>query len=73
LDDKYAEMLDATTRAIALKDNDAAAFFLQGRAHNGLKDDVMAVADLTKAIALRPDFTEGFTASCRYPHPHGTV
>jgi tetratricopeptide (TPR) repeat protein len=56
--DKYDEMLNATVQAIALDGENAAAHFMQGRAHKGLKDNVMAVADLTKAISLQDNFVD---------------
>lgn len=56
--DKYEEMLTATKQAIELDDKSAGAYYLQGRANEGLKDEVMAVANYTKAIALREDYTE---------------
>jgi len=56
--DRYGEMLEATTKAIAIENQNPGAFFLQGRAHHGLKDNVMAIADLTQAITLKEDYTE---------------
>ena len=50
--DKFDEMLSAAEKALALDDNNAAGYFLQGRALFGLHNDVMAVAALTKSVAL---------------------
>lgn len=56
--DKYQEMLNATMHAIQIDEKNAGAYLLQGKAHLGLKNEILAVADLTKAIVLRPDYTE---------------
>lgn len=56
--DKFEEMLSAAEKAIALDDNNAAAYFLQGRALFGLHNEVMAVAALTKSVTLRDSYVQ---------------
>lgn len=45
-------------KGIALESGDAGAYFDRARAHWGLKQQDAAMADLEKALALRPAFTE---------------
>ncbi|MDR0892475.1 MAG: tetratricopeptide repeat protein [Mediterranea sp.] len=58
LQEDYPAMEAAANKAIALDEGDAMAFYLLGKARKGLGDDLMTVAHLTQAIALRDDFME---------------
>lgn len=54
----YPAMAEAARKAIAIEEGNAVAHFLLGKADNGLGNDLMCIANLTKAIALNDDFTE---------------
>lgn len=54
----YPAMAEAARKAIAIEEGNAIAHFLLGKADNGLGNDLMCIANLTKAIALKDDFTE---------------
>jgi tetratricopeptide (TPR) repeat protein len=56
--DKYDDMLAAAQKAIDVDGENPGAYYLHGRANGALKNEVMAVADYTKAISLREDYTE---------------
>ncbi len=54
----YPAMAEAARKAIAIEEGNAMAHFLLGKADNGSGNDLMCIANLTKAIALKEDFTE---------------
>ncbi len=54
----YPAMAEAARKAIAIEEGNAMAHFLLGKADNGLGNDLMCIANLTKSIALDSDFTE---------------
>src|SRR5699024_10440775 len=54
----YKGMEKAASEAIAIEEGNAVAHYLLGKARKGQEDGLMAIAHLTKAIALKDDFTE---------------
>ena len=54
----YPAMAKAARKAIAIEEGNAMAHFLLGKADNGSGNGLMCIANLTKAIALKEDFTE---------------
>lgn len=58
MQEKYQEMADAAQKAIAIEEGNAMAHYLLGKAKQGMDDGIMTIAHLTKAIALKEDFTE---------------
>ncbi|MBP6066186.1 tetratricopeptide repeat protein [Bacteroides sp.] len=58
MQEAYKAMEEAAQKAIALDADNAAGHCLLGKAAKGLKDDLMTVAHLTKAIALKDNYTE---------------
>ena len=54
----YAGTQQAASRAIAVEEGNAAAYFLLAKACNGENNDLMTIAHLTKAIVLKDDFEE---------------
>ena len=54
----YPAMAEAARKAIALEEGNAMAHYLLGKADNGQGDGLMCIAHLTRAIALKEDFTE---------------
>lgn len=54
----YPAMAEAARKAIAIEEGNAMAHYLLGKADNGLGNDLMCIANLTKAITLKDDFTE---------------
>ena len=57
LQEDYQAMADAAQKAIEIEGN-AMAYYLLGRAKQGMDDGIMSIAHLTKAIVLKDDFTE---------------
>ena len=51
-------MEEAASIAIAIEEGNAVAHYLLGKARKGQDDDLMTIAHLTKAIALKDDFIE---------------
>ena len=54
----YDEMAAAAGKAIAIEEGNANAHYLLGKATHGAGDDIMTIAHLTKAIALKEDYNE---------------
>lgn len=54
----YKAMADAAQKAIEIEEGNAMAHYMLGRAKQGMDDDIMSIAHLTKAIVLKDDFTE---------------
>ena len=58
MQEDYPAMAEAARKAIAVEEGNAMAHYLLGKADNGQKDSLMCIAHLTRAIALKEDFTE---------------
>ncbi len=58
MQEDYLAMADAAQKAIAAENENATAYYLLGKALDGQGDSLMSIAHLTKAIALKEDFTE---------------
>ena len=58
IQEDYKGMEKAASEAIAIEEGNAVAHYLLGKARKGQEDGLMAIAHLTKAIALKDDFTE---------------
>lgn len=58
LQEDYPAMEEAASQAIRLEEGNAVAHYLLGKARKGQNDDLMTIAHLTKAIALKDDFIE---------------
>lgn len=58
MQEDYQSMADAAQKAVSLEEGNAVAYYLLGKANNGLDNGIMAIAHLTKAIVLKDDFTE---------------
>ena len=54
----YQCMELAATKAIAIEEGNAMAYYLWGKARKGVNDGLMAIAHFTKAIILKEDFIE---------------
>lgn len=58
IQEDYKAMEEAASKAIAIEKGNAVAHYLLGKARKGQDDDLMTIAHLTKAIALKDDFIE---------------
>ena len=58
IQEDYKAMEEAASKAIAIEEGNAVAHYLLGKARKGQDDDLMTIAHLTKAIALKDDFIE---------------
>ncbi len=58
IQEDYSEMSRAAQTAIETDENNAPAYLLLAKADYGLKDNFQTIANLTKAILLKDDFTE---------------
>ena len=58
IQEDYKAMEEAASKAIAIEEGNAVAHYLLGKARKGQDDDLMTIAHLTKAIALKDDFLE---------------
>lgn len=58
MQESYADMAKAAQKAIELDSENPAAYYLLAKAHQGLQEDIMAIAQLTKAINLKEDYME---------------
>lgn len=58
MQEAYAEMFKAATKAIENEPENASAYLLLAKADRGLKDDFQTIAHLTKAILLKEGYTE---------------
>ena len=53
-------MKDACQKALVLDNKNPLSFYLTAKAAIGMKDDITAIAMLTKAIVLKEDYTEAY-------------
>lgn len=58
IQEDYQTMEEAANKAIAIEEGNAIAHFLLGKSRKEQGDKLMAIAHLTKAIALKDDFVE---------------
>ena len=58
MQEDYPAMAEAAREAIRIETANATAHYLLAKADNGQGDDLMCIAHLTQAIALKDDFTE---------------
>ncbi len=58
MENNYAEMKEVAEKAVTLDNESPAAHFLLGKAMHELQNDIMAIANLTKAIVLKEDYIE---------------
>lgn len=58
LQEDYERMKEVCIKATELTPEEAMPFFLLAKADRGLKDVISAIANLTKALTLKEDFTE---------------
>ena len=58
MESNYAEMQEVAEKAVAIDANSPGAHFLLGKALHELNNDIMAIANLTKAIVLKEDYIE---------------
>jgi len=58
MQEDYRTMADVAQKAIEIEEGNAMAHYLSGKAEQGLGNDLMTVAHLTKAIVLKDDFIE---------------
>lgn len=58
IQEDYQGMEAAAQKAIELEEGNATAHYLLGKATQGMTDDLMTIAHLTKAITLKDDFIE---------------
>ena len=67
IQEDYKAMEEAASKAIAIEEGNAVAHYLLGKARKGQDDDLMTIAHLTKAIALKDDFLEArLMRACAY-------
>lgn len=60
MQEDYESMNDACQKALALDNKNPISFYLAAKAAIGMKDDITAIAMLTKAIVLKEDYTEAY-------------
>lgn len=60
MQEDYESMNDACQKALALDNQNPLAFYLAAKAAIGMKDDIAAIAMLTRAIALKEDYAEAY-------------
>lgn len=58
LQEDYQTMEKVTNKAIEIEEGNATAHYLLGKAYQGLDDWLMSIAELTRAILLKDDFSE---------------
>ena len=58
--ERYESVIEGTTYVIEKDNTLANAFYLRGKAYQGLSDLLNALADLTRTIALKDDYTEAY-------------
>lgn len=63
--DKCDEMLQACERVITLDEQNASAYYMQGKAYAKLKNNIMAIVALTKAIDLRTEYVDALLARAK--------
>ena len=60
MQEDYEGMNDACQKALALDNTNPFSFYLTAKAAIGLKDEINAIAMLTKAVVLKDDYTEAY-------------
>lgn len=60
MQEDYEGMNDACRKALALDNKNPLAFYLTAKAAIGMKDEIGAIAMLTKAIVLKEDYAEAY-------------
>ena len=60
MQEDYENMKDACQKALVLDNKNPLSFYLTAKAAIGMKDDITAIAMLTKAIVLKEDYTEAY-------------
>lgn len=60
MQEDYESMNDACQKAIALDSKNPLSFYLAAKAAIGMKEEINAIAMLTKAIILKEDYTEAY-------------
>lgn len=60
MQEDYEGMNDACQKALALDSKNPLAFYLAAKAAIGMKDEINAIAMLTKAVVLKEDYTEAY-------------
>lgn len=58
IEEDYSGMEEAAHSVLTIDKENATAYFFLGKARKGQKDDLMAIAHLTKAILFKDDFIE---------------
>lgn len=60
MQEEYAKMNDACQKALALDNKNPLSFYLAAKAAVGMKDEITAIAMLTKAVVLKDDYAEAY-------------
>lgn len=60
MQEDYEGMNDACQKALALDNKNPLAFYLAAKAAIGMKDEINAIAMLTRAIVLKEDYAEAY-------------
>lgn len=60
MQEDYEGMNDACQKALALDSKNPLTFYLAAKASVGMKDEITAIAMLTKAVVLKEDYTEAY-------------
>ena len=60
MQEDYESMNDACQKALALDNKNALGLYLAAKAAIGMKDEIAAIAMLTKAIVAKEDYTEAY-------------
>lgn len=60
MQEDYEGMNDACQKALALDDKNPLTYYLTAKAAVGMKEEINAIAMLTKAIVLKEDYTEAY-------------
>lgn len=60
MQEDYETMNDACQKALALDDKNPLTYYLTAKAAVGMKEEINAIAMLTKAIILKEDYTEAY-------------
>ncbi|MBI3376892.1 MAG: tetratricopeptide repeat protein [Nitrospirae bacterium] len=64
--ERWKEALDAYTKAIELKPDYGAAYFIRGRAYLELGNHQQAINEFSKAIELMPDYIDAYYTEAYY-------
>lgn len=60
MQEDYESMNDACQKALALDNKNPLAFYLAAKAAIGMKDEINAIAMLTRAVVLKEDYAEAY-------------